>query len=178
MVVCSNCGEEVPNAKFCKNCGFKLQDEENNDNQKVDVKLNDDSDSEFNDNSESKKTKYCSNCGFEVDSTLKFCPNCGFNFEKKSKPQNYQQNTVGENEKNIVVSIILSLIFPGLAQAYLNLPKKAITFIIAYVISAFLILILVGFILCVIVWVWALVDAIQSNNAINEGKDVEDKLFN
>ena len=117
-------------------------------------------------------------CGFMCSPPLDMTPNCGFNFEKKSKPQNYQQNTVGENEKNIVVSIILSLIFPGLAQAYLNLPKKAITFIIAYVISAFLILILVGFILCVIVWVWALVDAIQSNNAINEGKDVEDKLFN
>ena len=177
MVVCSNCGEEVPNAKFCKNCGFKLQDEENTDGQKVDVKLNNDDDSEFNDNSESKKTKYCSNCGFEVDSNLKFCPNCGFNFEKKIKPQNYQQNMGSENEKNIVVSIILSIIFPGLAQAYLNLPKKAVTFIIAYVISFFLMAIFIGIILCLIVWVWALVDAIQSNNAINEGKDVEDKLF-
>ena len=50
-------------------------------------------------------------------------------------------------------------------------------FLIAYVISAILILLLIGFLLVVVIWIWALVDIIQSTNALNRGEVVEDKLF-
>ena len=52
-----------------------------------------------------------------------------------------------------------------------------ISFIIAYIVSAVLVFILIGFVLILIVWIWALIDSIKSTEAINRGEFVEDKLF-
>ena len=37
MVICPDCGKEVPNAKFCKNCGARLPDVEEVEPVSVDV---------------------------------------------------------------------------------------------------------------------------------------------
>ena len=85
--------------------------------------------------------------------------------------------SVNSGEKNLVLAIILSVIFPGLGQIYLGLNQKGILFIVGYIISAVLIFLLIGFLLVLVVWIWALVDVVQSTNAINNGEYVEDKLF-
>jgi hypothetical protein len=38
-------------------------------------------------------------------------------------------------------------------------------------------LLLIGVVLAIIVWIWALIDSIKSTEAINRGEFVEDKLF-
>ena len=85
--------------------------------------------------------------------------------------------SVNSGEKNLVLAVILSVIFPGLGQIYLGLNQKGILFIVGYIISAVLIFLLIGFLLVLVVWIWALVDVVQSTNAINNGEYVEDKLF-
>ena len=80
-------------------------------------------------------------------------------------------------EKNALLAAILSFLFPGLGHIYLGLNKKGISFIIAYIVSAILILLFVGIVLCIIVWLWALIDSIKSAEALNRGEFVEDKLF-
>ena len=80
-------------------------------------------------------------------------------------------------DKNIIIAIILSVFLPGLGQLYLGLNRKGAIFLMAYVVSAILILILIGFLLCFIIWIWALVDVIISANALNRGDEVEDKLL-
>ena len=77
----------------------------------------------------------------------------------------------------MVISVILSIIFPGLGHFYLGLNRKGAIFLLAYVVSAILILLLVGFLLCTVIWIWALVDVIKSTNALNRGEYVEDKLL-
>ena len=111
-----------------------------------------------------KNTKYCTNCASEIDVNAVICPNCGV-------------RVANLEEKSVGVAALLSIIFPGLGHLYVGLNNKCLTFIIAYIVSAILCVIIIGIVLVIIVWIWALVDIIKSTEAINEGKDVEDKLF-
>lgn len=55
-MICKKCGQEIPSgAKFCTNCGEKIEDT-----------------SEF---------KICPKCGEEYRKDAKFCTNCGANFD-------------------------------------------------------------------------------------------------
>ena len=147
-----------------------------------------------------KNSKFCTNCGTEVNAGTAFCPRCGFKFNQEEQPQTKFCQSCGEkininaeicphcgvrvanissssDEKNVLLSAILSILFPGLGHLYLGLDKKGISFIIAYIVSAILILLLIGVVLAIIVWIWALIDSIKSTEAINRGEFVEDKLF-
>ena len=51
-IICPKCGEEIEaNAKFCENCGEKLE------------------------------AKFCSNCGEKLKANAKFCSKCGTKVE-------------------------------------------------------------------------------------------------
>ncbi len=187
MVICPDCGKEVPDAKFCKNCGARLPEVEEAApvvseevkpivvEETIPVSASEVTEEEVIEEEPQSNVKYCHNCGFELNGEFKFCPNCGASFSNHSRTT---PTTVSSSEdKNIVIAIILSVIFPGLGQFYLGLNHKGLMFLIAYIISAVLILLLIGFILCFVIWIWALVDTIQSTNALNRGESVEDKLL-
>ena len=146
------------------------------------------------------ETKFCPNCGRKVDVGVTFCPNCGHKFgEDKAEPQTKFCQSCGKkininaeicpycgvrvanirssDDKSVLLSAILSFLFPGLGHLYLGLSKKGISFIIAYIVSAILVFILIGFVLMLIVWIWALIDSIKVTEALNNGEFVEDKLF-
>ena len=57
MVICSNCGHDAGESKFCPECGTKIEKESIN--------------------------KSCPNCGSEVGGS-KFCPNCGWSESRDS----------------------------------------------------------------------------------------------
>ena len=190
MVVCPDCGKEVPDANFCKNCGAALPKESEivdvEDTTQVEAEVVETipvkaeevgADEEIPSNS-SNKANFCHSCGFKLDGNFKFCPNCGYDLENKRQVRTRAYDSVvTTEEKNIIVSIILSVIIPGLGHFYLGLSRKGATFLLAYVVSAILMLLLIGFILVLIIWIWALVDVIQSTNALNNGESVEDKLL-
>lgn len=164
MVTCPDCGEEVPDAKFCKNCGAELSKVK----EVVEIPANSQND-----------VKFCHNCGFKLENASRFCPNCGYDLENKKSVNNNVNHSyvVNYEEKSMLLSVVLSIIFPGLGHIYLGLNRKGATFLIAYVISAVLIFILIGLLLCTVLWIWALIDVIQSTNALNRGESVEDKLL-
>ena len=191
MVICPECGKDVKDAKFCSNCGALLQQKE--EKQTVEIEdvaqkedVNDVSDSEEKEDAEvippetkqeSKKYKFCRNCGYKLTGDYKFCPECGYDLSGRVTANRRSVPSVNSGEKNLVLAVILSVIFPGLGQIYLGLNQKGILFIVGYIISAVLIFLLIGFLLVLVVWIWALVDVVQSTNAINNGEYVEDKLF-
>lgn len=230
MVTCPDCGKEVPNAKFCRNCGAKLPEVEEvevveNDavvdttEEVIDVGVEEEETAddsakvidvveeetveepaeEVEVNTSSKQTKFCSNCGNEVSVETAFCPKCGYRLIQEEEPQTKFCQSCGKKininaeicphcgvrvanirsseEKSVVLSAILSFLFPGLGHLYIGLTKKGISFIIAYIVSAILIMLLIGIILVIVVWLWALIDSIKSTEAINRGEFVEDKLF-
>ncbi len=192
MVICPDCGKEVPDAKFCKNCGASLAGvkeetkvidaeiiEKTSGGEVIEIAPMEVSDSEVIEVKNDEKSSYCFNCGEKLNGKFRFCPNCGCDLENKtSVNRKYSGNVVtSSGEKNIIVAIILSVIIPGLGHFYLGLSRKGAIFLFAYIISAALILLLVGFLLVMVVWIWALVDTIQSTNALNRGESVEDRLF-
>ena len=116
---------------------------------------------------ESPRTKFCQNCGKKIDINAEICPHCGVRVA----------GIVRSGEKSVALAAILSFLFPGLGHLYNGLTRKGVSFIIAYIVSALLMLIVIGWILVLIVWIWALIDAIRTTESINRGEFVDDKLF-
>lgn len=207
VVICPDCGKEQDNAnRFCKNCGADLTDVEaipekeeiSSDSteesmliseEKIDDSSEENAVSEeiVNDSIEEKAEdsalNKCPNCGTELKYGGKFCPNCGANLESTNVSQTKVENTANANQtvvttkKNPIVAAILSLIFPGIGQLYIGQNNKGGLFIVLAAVSIVLMLLLIGFILYVLFWLWAIFDAYSSAQKLNNGEFVEDKLF-
>ena len=151
--ICPNCGEEVEDGmKFCRNCGSKISLEQDKVNQ----------------------TKFCSNCGFEMDINMKFCPECGVSTDGQLTHNNSQ--VVFNSNKSPALAAILSFLIIGLGQVYLGLTKKGIILFILAIVSGILTAIFIGFILWLLVWIYAIYDGYNSANKLNNGVAVDDKL--
>ena len=48
-------------------------------------------------------------------------------------------------KKSVAVAALLSIVFPGIGHFYIGLNQKGIMFIVAYIVSAILILLFIGF---------------------------------
>ena len=178
LVVCPDCGKEVPIAKFCRYCGATLPNVNDSDSDEIseEVVSVEDEATHIETSEEESNVKSCPSCGFEIDEESEVCPNCGANLYDIDNSS--QSIAVYENkEKNKVLAIILSVILPGLGQFYLKLNHKGLMFLIGWIISIILTPLQVGFILCVVIWLWALIDTIQSTDALNNGELVEDRLL-
>ncbi len=172
MVICPDCGKESAGEKFCKNCGAYLANIE-----EVGA-IETQSDALIEENvstNHGSNLKFCYNCGAKLSCNFKFCPECGQNL--RSDIIKTKTTQASSKEKSTLLAVILSVLLPGLGQIYLGLDNKGAIFLIGYVISAILILLIIGFLLVIIIWVWALIDTIISANALNRGEEVKDKIF-
>ena len=150
---CPSCGEEVDEGmKFCKNCGSEISPEQD----------------------EAKQTKFCRNCGCEMDASINFCPECGMS--TSGQLQNTQTQSVVRSQKSPILAAVLSFLIIGLGQIYLGLTKKGIILFVLAIISGILMFVYIGFILWLLVWIYAMYDGYNSANKINEGIQVEDTL--
>ncbi len=188
MKTCANCGSEVlDNAKFCNNCGSEIVEEETVDStsqnkcpncgEEIDegMKFCRNCGSEIShDADEVKQTKFCRNCGCEMGVDMKFCPECGVSMT--GNIQNAPTQSVVHSQKSPILAAILSFLIIGLGQVYLGLTKKGIILFVLAIVSGFLMLIYIGFIIWFLVWVYAIYDGYNSANKINEGTPVEDTL--
>lgn len=155
MVNCQNCGTEVvEGARFCKNCGSEIVIEE------VDE----------------SGTKFCSNCGFEMPKATKFCPECGTATSMAPEPVSNTHVTAVRNDKSPGLAALLSFLIIGLGQVYLGLTKKGIILFVLAIISGILMMILIGWILWLLVWGYAIYDAYNSAEKMRNGIEVEDTL--
>lgn len=69
--------------------------------------------------------------------------------------------------KNPGLAAVLSFFYMGLGQIYNGEIAKGIFFIIAYTVSAILIIILIGLITTPILWIYGMYDAYKSAERIN-----------
>lgn len=189
MVTCQNCGTELEDgAKFCKNCGSQIIEKQDENKEDAEFKICDncgfkmDEDIKFCPKCGSKVTekqdadstaqefKFCANCGFKMDKNNKFCPNCG------SSPDNPKQAMHIQSDKSSGLAAVLSFLIIGLGQIYLGLTKRGLILFVLAVISGFLMLIYIGWIIWLLVWIYAIYDAYNSGEKIKNGEYVEDTL--
>ena len=189
MVTCQNCGTELEDgAKFCKNCGSQIIEKQDENKEDAEFKICDncgfkvDEDIKFCPKCGSKVTekqdadstaqefKFCANCGFKMDKNNKFCPNCG------SSPDNPQPTMPIQSDKSSGLAAVLSFLIIGLGQIYLGLTKRGLILFVLAVISGFLMLIYIGWIIWLFVWIYAIYDAYNSGEKIKNGEYVEDTL--
>lgn len=185
MATCPKCGcIVVDGAKFCKNCGSEIIQEEENNNESIKVCPNCGEEIEdgmkFCRNCGSKlteekhETKYCPNCGFEMDANINFCPECGTATNANVASRTNQVTTY--SHKSPALAAILSFLIIGLGQVYLGLTKKGIILFVLAIISGILFIVFIGYLLWLLVWIYAIYDGYNSANKINDGISVEDTL--
>jgi len=92
-------------------------------------------------------------------------------------------NVIVPNKKEPVISLILSLVIPGLGQLYNTQVKKGAILFIAYVVSIVLVYAtwsnFVGFCIMVLplaIWLYGMFDAYREATKINKGEPSKDWL--
>ena len=71
------------------------------------------------------------------------------------------------DRKSSGLAAVLSFFIPGLGQVYNGEFGKATGFILASIVGGFLTSIFIGFLIILVTWVWAVLDAYQSAESIN-----------
>jgi len=106
------------------------------------------------------KTQFCQHCGARIDAEAEICPNCGVRV--KEIPVYIEKKSSG-------IAAVLSFLFTGLGQIYNGQIGKGIVFMIVGFILAGTMLILIGFILYPIFWIYNIYDAYSTAEKINAG---------
>ncbi|MDQ6692627.1 MAG: hypothetical protein M3Z13_07665, partial [Candidatus Dormibacteraeota bacterium] len=69
--------------------------------------------------------------------------------------------TTGLAPKNPVISLVVSLVIPGVGSMINGETGKGIAILVGYVVALFLILVLIGIVLAPAVWAYGMYDAYQ-----------------
>ena len=99
---------------------------------------------------------FCKNCGKEIDEKAEICPHCGVRNKLSSK-----------GEKNPGLAAVISFFFPGLGQIYNGEIGKGILFIVVGGVFILLMIVLIGFILYPLFWIYNVYDAYKTAERIN-----------
>ncbi|MDQ0159938.1 hypothetical protein [Alkalibacillus salilacus] len=79
-------------------------------------------------------------------------------------------------QKNAGLAAVLSFLFSGLGQVYNGEIGKGVIFMVAYAISALLMIVIIGFITTPIIWIWGMIDAHKSAERINRRYESEQRI--
>ena len=113
----------------------------------------------------------CSECNVEIDGKS-YCKKCVVKVAGDKKAE-VQDETVAQGvpasvgRKNPLLAAFLSLVIPGLGQAYNGQLLKGIAFFIIQSINAFLIFILIGLLTVPLFWLYTIWDAYATAKRIN-----------
>lgn len=108
-----------------------------------------------------------------MDDDAKFCPECG----ASTSPQVRTAQMVPIYKKSPGLAVVLSFFIIGLGQVYIGLIKKGIILFVLAVVSGTLMMILVGFVLWLLIWAYAIYDAYNSAKKIKSCIDLRIHLI-
>jgi len=104
---------------------------------------------------------FCKKCGTDVGDS-EFCPNCGEPMNGGARPASSQENlntAVMMHQKSEALALILSFIIPGVGEMYAGKVGKGVIILLLAILSAALIMLLIGFIMYPIVWIYSMIDS-------------------
>jgi TM2 domain-containing membrane protein YozV len=102
---------------------------------------------------------FCRDCGAVIAREAEICPACGV--RQRDPPSSGLDGAIEQLTRggNPFVAAALSALFPGLGQIYNRELEKGLIVIVASLVSLFLVIFLVGFLLYPLVWLYAIYDA-------------------
>jgi len=107
-------------------------------------------------------TRYCRNCGQSLDGNAEFCSKCG------TRVASVQASTFFVERKSEGLAAVLSFFIPGLGQVYNGQIGKGIIVLILFALFTASIIVLIGFILAPLFWIWNIYDAHNTAKRINQ----------
>ena len=118
-------------------------------------------------------TMYCQNCGSQLPDSAKFCDRCGAKVgsatEQNSSQTEYNMASIMVNKKSEALSLILSLLIPGLGQIYNGQVKKGAIMIVAAVVCAFVMFLFFPLsFLYLVLWIYGMYDAFKDAKEYNQ----------
>jgi len=97
---------------------------------------------------------YCRDCGSTISERAEICPDCGV--RQHAPPDATSDLLEGGNP---VLAALLSALLPGLGQIYNRELERGLAFVVASMVSAFLVVFVIGIVIYPLVWVFAIYDA-------------------
>ncbi|MFC7154684.1 zinc ribbon domain-containing protein [Halomarina halobia] len=141
---CRSCGTELaPEAEVCTECGVNVRT--------VEV---------------GTPTAYCRDCGEEIRTAAEICPHCGV--RQRPAPAASTDLTGFVEENRAFVAAAASFLLPGLGQIVNGEVGKGIVVFGLFLLSAFSMLALVGFLAVPIVWAYGVYDAYTTGKRLEE----------
>ena len=116
---------------------------------------------------------YCQNCGSQLPDSAKFCDRCGAKVgsatEQNSSQTEYNMASIMVNKKSEALSLILSLLIPGLGQIYNGQVKKGAIMIVAAVVCSFVMFLFFPLaFLYLVLWIYGMYDAFKDAKEYNQ----------
>jgi TM2 domain-containing membrane protein YozV/ribosomal protein L40E len=72
-------------------------------------------------------------------------------------------------QKSVGLAVFLTFLIPGLGQLYARRTGKGVAFLVAWFFSVLLMFVIIGFFIAPVVWIWAMIDAVNSVSKYNLG---------
>lgn len=115
---------------------------------------------------------FCRDCGAVISERAEICPECGV--RQRAPPRSSVDSTLDDvfEGGNPFVAAVLSAVFPGLGQIYNRELEKGIAIIVASFLAALSALVLIGFLLFPLVWLYAIYDAYTVADRLGRTADV------
>ena len=115
---------------------------------------------------------YCQNCGSQLPDSAKFCDRCGAKVgsatEQNSSQTEYNMASIMVNKKSEALSLILSLLIPGLGQIYNGQIKKGAIMLVAAIVCAFVMFLFFPLaFLYLVLWIYGMYDAFKDAKEYN-----------
>lgn len=107
-----------------------------------------------------RETRFCQHCGAKIHTEAEICPHCGARVRRSRSA----------SQKNPGLAAAFSFLFVGLGQIYNGQIGKGIVFFLIGVILAISVVIIIGFILYPVFWIYNIYDAHNTAKKINAGE--------
>jgi TM2 domain-containing membrane protein YozV/predicted RNA-binding Zn-ribbon protein involved in translation (DUF1610 family) len=154
---CTNCGKRIADtALSCLYCGSKRWIERN----------------------------YCANCGEARDGNKTKCDNCGFLFPEPRQKQRHPSSSMisrrgtaawvqyPQGQKDAIFALILSVIIPGLGQAYCGQIGKGIVIFLSVALVVLSMYAIIGFIFLPMALLFNWIDAFMTGKKVESGRAI------
>lgn len=176
MVLCTNCGKETREGKFCTNCGHPLVNIQNNmdfnrpstnhhppNNNIADNPVNMQNDNQTYNNQQNIQHNSIPN----QQNNQQYNQHQQYN-QSQNQQYNYQQRAP-VNKKSKAIGLILNFLIVGMGYAYVGKWGEGIIMLVLFIIMMSLSFLLIPFVIGIALWIYTFIKTNEMIDKYNQG---------